>query len=161
MAICVELDVDRGLEVPRDALIRVVSAALNADEYMHTKLTIRITGDELLQKLNREHRDIDEPTDVLSFPMIDDVGFTDDFPGDEDTGRYLGDVVISLPAARRNAELTNTPLDRELSHLVTHGTLHLLGYSHDSETNTAQMRDYEAELLGDWVHAIWNAPPTH
>jgi len=161
MVICIELDVDKGLEVPREALISVVSAALSTDEHVGTKLTIRITGDELLRKLNREHRDIDEPTDVLSFPMTDEVGFTNEFPDDEDAGGYLGDVVISFPAARRNAELTNTPFDRELSHLVTHGTLHLLGYSHDSEADKAQMRDHEAKLLGDWVHAIWDAPPTH
>ncbi len=146
--------------VPVDELRRAAGAAVSDQgDGAAVALTIRISGDELLQQLNHDHRGIDEPTDVLSFPASDD-----EFPeGGEDLegGAYLGDVAISLPAARRNAELTGTPLSRELEHLVTHGVLHLVGYDHESEADTAAMRAREVGLLGDWVHAIWDAPPTH
>ena len=161
MATHVAFEVDEGLEVPVDELRQAATDALSVGEDLDCELTIRIAGDELLQQLNREHRGIDEPTDVLSFAAIDDPAIEDDFPdGDEDRG-YLGDVAISLPAAHRNAELTGTAIDRELRHLVTHGVLHLLGYDHATEDDQARMRAREVELLGDWVHAIWEAPPTH
>lgn len=159
MSISASFEIDSEFDLPVDQLRLVVVAAIPEDEHGDVELTIRISGDELLQQLNCDHRGIDEPTDVLSFPATDD-----EFPDPEDPpdeGTYLGDIAISFPAAVRNAELTGTPLERELQHLVTHGVLHLLGYDHESEADTAAMRAREVELLGDWVHAIWDAPPTH
>jgi probable rRNA maturation factor len=159
MSTSIHVEVDDGLDVPVGDLERVAASAVSEDERDDAELTVRIGGDELLQKLNREHRGLDEPTDVLSFPATDD-GFPDP-ESDSVDGGYLGDIAISLAAAERNAELTGTPLDRELQHLVTHGVLHLLGYDHETEDDTAAMRAREVELLGEWVHAIWDAPPTH
>lgn len=159
MSVSVVFEVDSEIQVPADDLQQAAVAAISEEDRDGAELTIRISGDELLQQLNRDHRGIDEPTDVLSFPATDD-----EFPdpeGEAEGGTYLGDIAISVPAAGRNAELTGTPLDRELRHLVTHGVLHLLGYDHESEEDTAAMRAREVELLGDWVHAIWDAPPTH
>ena len=153
MADEIHLEVDEGIDVSVEALTAAAYAAVS--ERADSELTIRISRDELLQQLNREHRGNDEPTDVLSFPVADDG-----FPGGAEAG-YLGDVAISVAAARRNAEATGTPLERELRHLVTHGVLHLLGYEHDGVDETARMREREVELLGEWVHAIWDAPPTH
>jgi probable rRNA maturation factor len=156
MSTDISVEVDEDLDVDIDELLRTAAGAIPEAARDEAELTIRISGDALLRQLNRDHRGIDEPTDVLSFPAEDD-----EFPADPDEGAYLGDIAISLPAARRNAELTGTPLDRELRHLVTHGVLHLLGYDHESAEDTAAMRAREVELLGDWVHAIWDAPPTH
>lgn len=150
------IEVDEGLDVTIDEFRQLAFDAIPEDQREDAELTIRISGDELLQQLNRDHRGIDEPTDVLSFPAEDD-----EFPGDPEDSVYLGDIAISVPAARRNAGLTGTPLEREMRHLVTHGVLHLLGYDHESEDDTAAMRAREVELLGEWVHAIWDAPPTH
>ena len=157
----IELDIDDAYaaQVPSTELLAILEDVLAAESVdAATQLTIRITGDELLQELNRTHRGIDAPTDVLSFSAEDD-----DFPPGEDdeTDSYLGDIAISVPAVHRNAELTGTRPDRELRHLVTHGVLHLLGYDHESEEDEARMRAREVELLGDWVNAIWDAPPTH
>lgn len=146
-------------QVPATELLALLEDVLTAEAVAaDAQLTVRITGDELLQDLNRTHRGIDAPTDVLSFPAEDD-----DFPpGEHDEGEsYLGDIAISIPAVHRNAELTGTLPDQELSHLVTHGLLHLLGYDHEADEDEARMRAREVELLGDWVHAIWDAPPTH
>ena len=157
----IELDVDDAYaaQVPSTELLALLEDVLAAESVeAAAQLTIRITGDELLQELNRTHRGIDAPTDVLSFPAEDD-----DFPPGEDgeSESYLGDIAISVPAVHRNAQLTGTPPDRELRHLVTHGVLHLLGYDHDSDEDEARMRAREVVLLGDWVNAIWDAPPTH
>lgn len=157
----IALDVDDRYadHVPGSELLALLEDILAAESVAsEAQLTIRITGDELLQELNRTHRGIDAPTDVLSFPAEDD-----DFPPSEDDedASYLGDIAISIPALHRNAELTGTPVDRELQHLTAHGLLHLLGYEHDSDEDEARMRAREVELIGDWVNAIWDAPPTH
>lgn len=155
MSVLIQLEVDDGFEVDVAAL-RAVAERAASERDGEGELSIRIAGDDLLRALNRQHRGIDEPTDVLSFPAADD-----EFPGGDEGPDYLGDIAISLAAARRNAELTGTPLDRELRHLVTHGVLHLLGYEHEGEGDTSRMRGREVELLGEWVNAIWEAPPTH
>lgn len=157
----IELDIDDAYadQVPATELLALLEHVLTAESVASEKqLTIRFSGDELLQDLNRTHRGIDAPTDVLSFPAEDD-----DFPPDKDDDDrgYLGDIAISVPAVHRNASLTGTSVDRELRQLVTHGVLHLLGYDHESDADEARMRSREVDLLGDWVNAIWDAPPTH
>ena len=111
-------------------------------------------GDELLWRLNREHRDIDEPTDVLSFP-------SGEAPADEDAVLpsevaelpYLGDIAVSVETARRQADEAGRTLDEELQHLVLHGLLHLLGYDHETPTRDAAMREREEAVLGPRIHA--------
>jgi len=94
-----------------------------------------VTGDNDLQRLNRVYRKLDRPTDVLSFPDGDPL---------PDGGLLLGEIVISLDAARRQAaELGHGEL-RELEELVLHGTLHLLG--HDHERDRGEMAALELEL---------------
>jgi len=157
----IEFDIDHAYRdhVPTTELLTLLEGVLAVElAEAVTQIAIRITGDEFLQELNLTHRGIDAPTDVLSFPTGEVH-----FPAGEDDeiDSYLGDIAISVPAMYRNAKLTGTPPDRELRHLVTHGVLHLLGYDHESDENQARMRGREVALLGDWVNAIWDAPPTH
>jgi probable rRNA maturation factor len=84
--------------------------------------TVRLTSDRELRRLNASYRGRDQVTDVLSFPGA---------AGPE--GRHLGDVAISLPAARRQARSAGHPLARELRLLALHGALHCLGYDHESD----------------------------
>ncbi|NPA57846.1 MAG: rRNA maturation RNase YbeY [Aquificae bacterium] len=87
------------------------------------ELSITLTDDETIRQLNKEWRKKDRPTDVLSFPI------------DEKPPAYryriLGDVVISLPYAKRQAEEIGIPYRDEVVRLLTHGILHLLGYDHE------------------------------
>lgn len=98
------------------------------------EINILYTDDSGIQELNREHRGKDAPTDVLSFPLTNlKAG---DKPGtalaDPETGRVaLGDIALSLPAVRRQAEEYSHTFDRELAFLTVHATLHLLGYDHE------------------------------
>lgn len=99
---------------------------------------VRFASDRELRRFNRELRGKDYPTDVLSFP------------GDETVeGRYLGDVLISVPVARRQATERGHSVDRELQILLLHGVLHCLG--HDHETDDGAMERLERKLARRFV----------
>ncbi len=111
-------------------------------------VALLFADDALLWRLNREHRGIDEPTDVLSFPG--DEGET--FPAAGGESRHIGDIAVSVPTARRQAADAGLTLDEELRHLVLHGLLHLLGYDHESDADDAAMRAKEEAVLGSHIH---------
>jgi probable rRNA maturation factor len=103
------------------------------------ELTLVLTDDEQVHALNREYRDVDAPTDVLSFPAGD---------VDPDTGNlYLGDIIISLPRALAQAQAEGHSFEDELRLLVVHGVLHLLGYDHADEQAQAAMWAAQAQIL--------------
>jgi probable rRNA maturation factor len=102
-------------------------------------LSIRLVGDDEIRALNREHRALDEVTDVLSFP----VDGLDPLPAGME--RELGDVVISLPQARRQAVTAEVPELEELRELIVHGVLHLAGYDH--ETDSGEMFEVQDRLV--------------
>ncbi len=93
-------------------------------------MTIAVTDDESITDLNRQYRGTDAPTDVLSFPM--------DAAMPTET-RYLGDLVIAYPYASAQAAREGHALADSLTLLVVHGTLHLLGYDHDTQEHRAEM----------------------
>jgi probable rRNA maturation factor len=98
--------------------------------------TLVLVGDERMRDLNRTFRGFDRPTDVLSFPARNG-----DFPDEAD---YLGDIVISVETASRQARRRGSTLPRELRVLALHGLLHLLG--HDHESDNGEMRRIEYRL---------------
>lgn len=101
-------------------------------------LTLRLVGEEEMRRLNRDFRQMDRPTDVLSFP------------GERTPeGDHLGDVVIALPVARRQAAALGHPPAVELRTLALHGVLHCLGYDH--EVDDGRMEALEVELRRRWV----------
>jgi len=102
-------------------------------------LSLKITGDEEIQSLNRDYLGKDTPTDVLSFP----IPFND-----PDSGvSYLGDVVISLPAASRQAASAGHGVEDEIQLLLVHGILHLLGYDHVTPEDKAVMWKLQDKIL--------------
>ena len=102
-------------------------------------LTILLADDGALQGLNRDHLGHNQPTDVLSFPS----GETDPETG----ARYFGDIAISLPRARAQAEAGGHPVTAEVQLLVVHGVLHLLGHDHAKAKEKARMWAAQAEIL--------------
>ncbi|HEX4954619.1 MAG TPA: rRNA maturation RNase YbeY [Thermoanaerobaculia bacterium] len=99
---------------------------------------VRFVSDREMRQLNRLYREKDQPTDVLSFP------------GEASPeGRHLGDVVISVPTARRQAREAGHGIGRELQILILHGLLHCLGYDHETDDGT--MERLEAELRRTWI----------
>lgn len=101
--------------------------------------TFRFVSDREMQRLNRDFRGFDKPTDVLSF-----LGDLPPSPPVLDEEPHLGDIVISVPTARRQAESQNHDTERELRILALHGILHCLGYDHETDDGT--MERVEAEL---------------
>ncbi|MBQ8509142.1 MAG: rRNA maturation RNase YbeY [Clostridia bacterium] len=111
------------------------------------EVSVTFTDNEGIREINREHRDIDSATDVLSFPMLSD----EDSGADTDIGNQaalLGDIVISLERAREQAAEFGHSYTREVAFLTVHSVLHLLGYDHvDSEEDDRRMRDRQNAIL--------------
>lgn len=143
--VAVEAAVDaRGADVTalRELATRVMTGE---DVEAGTQLSILITSDEEMAKLNLAFLGIDEPTDVLSFPDEAD-GFFDEV----DALPYLGDIAIGIETATRQAEEHSHSLDAELAHLLVHGILHLCGYDHvTGPEDEARMREREEHYLGN------------
>ena len=144
-----------GLGYPQTAryVKKAVAATLSA-EGVDTPCAVEIllTDDETIHAINREHRNVDRPTDVLSFPMNELT------PGafDADLCEYdyeracilLGDMVISMERCAAQAEEFGHSFAREVTYLTIHSTLHLLGYDHvDEGAMKKQMRTREKEIL--------------
>ena len=103
------------------------------------ELSVLLTDDEEIHRLNRDYRGIDRPTDVLSFSLLE--GDHAAFRGD-----LLGEVVIDVEVAARQASATGHDLDAEMARLLIHGTLHLLGYDHQREEEARAMEAAEDRL---------------
>ena len=111
------------------------------------EVSVSFVDDETIHKLNVEHRNVDRPTDVLSFPL----GENGKYDLNRETGAFLlGDIVISLETACRQAELYEHSLEREVGFLTVHSMLHLLGYDHEkSSLEERIMREKEEAILGN------------
>ena len=117
---------------------KAVEATLGFEGWKYDcEVSVTFTDNESIRELNREYRDIDRPTDVLSFPMDDE--------GDDSV---LGDIVISLERAMEQAEEYGHSLAREISFLTVHSCLHLLGYDHETgEEDEKEMFGKQEEIL--------------
>ena len=145
-----EVEVPEGLEAQFQ---RVITAALNAEGVdVPCEINVLVTDDEGIHQINLEQRDIDRPTDVLSFPMfeLEPGEHPDEMDADPETELVpLGDMVISLERAREQAGEFGHSVEREVCYLTVHSVLHLLGYDHmDEGPMKAQMRAREEEILG-------------
>ena len=124
------------------------------------QVSLALTDDETVRQLNREYRGVDRTTDVLSFSFEhwghwegdDDVPRPDDdtpsgWPLPEDEPAPLGEIVVSIPQATRQAEDQGVPLRRELALLIVHGALHLLGHDHYEDEEREAMQALERSAL--------------
>ena len=109
------------------------------------ELGLVITSQERVRQLNKSYRGKDEPTDVLAFYMISAAG--EIFVAPPDGVRHLGEVIISCPQAVIQAEEHQHSIKKELTILIIHGVLHLLGYDHEEPEQERQMRERETEIL--------------
>lgn len=107
-----------------------------------SEVSLLFTDDEYIQVLNHDYRNIDKPTDVLAFSLLEGEEFA------EDEEEYpLGDIVISVETAKRQAEERGASLDEEIDMLAVHGVLHLLGYDHATSEDEKTMFARQQELL--------------
>ena len=153
MKITVEFDNRSGREVPEgllEAAQAYIEKTLRAEGVtVDTEVSFSLVTPDEIHTLNREYREKDTATDVLSFPMLN-------FPEDADAltvaGPFplmLGDIVISLDQAEKQAETYGNTLEREVCYLSVHSVLHLLGYDHMAEEEKREMRAREKAIMGD------------
>jgi probable rRNA maturation factor len=114
-----------------------------------SELSLTFVTNERIQEINRDYRQKNKPTDVISFAM-EELGEGEvEIVGGEQP-RVLGDIIISVPKAREQAEEYGHSFMRELSFLAVHGFLHLLGYDHETEEDEAEMFSLQRELLDEY-----------
>jgi len=130
-------DSDVLTSVQVEMLNRVVMECVNDVDASEVSISF-VTEDEI-QGLNRDYRGVDSATDVLSFPVGNEFAVG--------AKRPLGDIVICIAIARRQAEEYGHSLERELAFLVTHGMLHLLGLDHETPEDEATMRATQTKIL--------------
>ena len=111
------------------------------------ELSVMLCGDQFIRELNREYRQKDKPTDVLSFPMESEVMH---IPEANELPRMLGDVVISIETAERQAIQFKRSLLKESTWLLIHGILHLLGYTHETDKDEREMNHLAVQLLAEF-----------
>ena len=125
---------------------RSCNAVLNCEHFEGpAEISVTFVDNDRIHELNKQYRNKDMPTDVLSFPM----GENGQYDIDEDNGcKVLGDIVISMQRAMEQAELYGHSLQREVAYLTVHSMLHLLGYDHEgSGLEAVRMREREEAVL--------------
>jgi probable rRNA maturation factor len=133
------------------AVERTAEALLAAVDERDSSVSISFVRDPAIQAINREHRGKDAPTDVLSFPLFEPEAFDRSGPTrprarDDASERMLGDIVVSVDTAQRQAAAYDAPLDREVERLLIHAVLHLTGHDHEAEDERERMEREERRL---------------
>jgi probable rRNA maturation factor len=118
------------------------AAAPAGTKIQGTSMTIRLVDELEITRLNRDFRHRDKPTNVLSFPFETPPGIPEGEMAPE-----LGDVIICAPVVAREAQAQGKSLEGHWAHMVTHGTLHLLGFDHISEPEAQEMETLETQIL--------------
>ena len=157
MTVTIETEVEASFPFDHEKLARkVVAAALAHEGFPYeAEVGLLLVSPEAIQAMNREHRQIDRPTDVLSFPMAA-YGSPGDFEaleldGDNfnpDTGEaMLGDIVLNVEQVGEQARQYGHSEEREYAFLILHSMLHLFGHDHETEEEAAQMEKKQKEIL--------------
>jgi len=134
------ITIESKYDFPSTLIERAVHAALAHQKgSLDVNLSVVLTDNRRLHKLNLDYLGVDAPTDVLSFPASE---------SDPETGaRYIGDILISVPYAATGAKQAGNSLEAELQLLVVHGVLHLLGHDHAKPKEKAKMWKAQREIL--------------
>lgn len=136
------IQVKRKVKIPVDKSIirQAVQSTLELEHVATGSSMGVVVGDDVfIRELNRKYRNIDAATDVLSFPSSE--------PDPDIDAIYLGDVILSLPRAEKQASVGGHSLENELQLLVVHGTLHLLGYDHLEPVDKIKMQVAQDRIL--------------
>ena len=114
------------------------------------EVSVRFVDNEQIRELNKQYRNIDKETDVLSFPMFEKDELVQKIKEKSfEHEDVLGDIVISIPKVEEQAKEYGHSFERELSYMVVHGFYHLMGYDHIKEEDKKEMRPKEEKILND------------
>jgi probable rRNA maturation factor len=137
----------RRRKVNQQRITNLLKTALRSLKLHGAELSILFVNDSRMRALNRQHRGVDKTTDVLSFPQLD--GFP--FPPGSGSELMLGDIVINLHKAERQAREYGVPFYDELKRLLIHGLLHLLGYDHEQGKEADRKMQRRAKQLFEYI----------
>lgn len=130
-----------------EELMNTLRKAASACTELDVEISLSFVSLEEIHELNKEYRGVDRPTDVLSFPMFDDLEELEAM-SEQGMGELpLGDVVICMDKIRQQAEEFGHTEERETVYLFTHSVLHLLGYDHMTDEDKKEMRAREEEIM--------------
>ena len=134
----------------KEVIEKVLSQCFKEEKLENSKLcvTVTLTTPKTIQEINKQYRNIDRATDVLSFPMfekdeLDEKIQTNDFENED----ILGDIVVSVDKVKEQAIEYGHSFERELSYMIVHGFYHLMGYDHIEENDKKIMREKEENIL--------------
>ena len=137
-----EVKIPKGL---RMLVRRCCNAVLRMENFQGAaEVSVTFANNEQIHELNKMHRNVDAPTDVLSFPMGEDGKYDID---PATNAKILGDIVISMEKAVEQAERFGHTLQREVGYLTAHSMLHLLGYDHEEPLEKVHMREKEELVM--------------
>jgi probable rRNA maturation factor len=144
-----EIDIEtQGLEIDTDLVRQAILGALrHQDANFSGEVSVLVVEDAEMTRYNSQYRGKDGLTDVLSFPQAFSRYFQEEIANVPVEYICLGDIIINIDAARRQAKEYGHSLSREVAFLMVHSALHLLGYSHDDEAQEAQMFAVQEEIL--------------
>ena len=135
-----------------ETIKKVLEQCFKEEKIENSKLsiTITLTNPDNIQKINKEYRNIDKQTDVLSFPMFEKQELEEKIKNEDfEHEDILGDIIISIQKVQEQAKEYEHSFERELSYMVVHGFYHLMGYDHIKEEDKKQMRPKEEKVLND------------
>ena len=164
MTINIEYETDKPLDVDYEKVANdIIPAALDYEKCPYeAEVNLILTDNDAIQEINRDYRQIDRPTDVLSFPMIDFEKESDfshveeaveDYFNPETGELILGDIIVSVEKVIEQAEKYGHYRERELAFLIAHSMLHLCGYDHMEDAEREVMETRQREILaGEGYH---------
>jgi probable rRNA maturation factor len=130
----------------REALAAALARVPDSPRLARAEVSVLLTDDATVRRLNADYRGRDRPTNVLSFPLFEDALARD--PAPCPAGAVpLGDIVLAFETVRDEAAAEAKPLPHHVSHLLIHGCLHLLGYDHQEAADAARMEGLERDIL--------------
>ena len=133
-----------------ETIKKVLEQCFKEEKLENSKLyiTITLTNSENIRKINKEYRNIDKATDVLSFPMYEKEELEEKIAKQHyEHEDVLGDIVISIEKVEEQAKEYGHGFERELSYMIVHGFYHLMGYDHIEEEDKKKMRPKEEKIL--------------
>ena len=152
MAVLLQNDTPR--RMPTAGLRKAARRLLREEGPARAEVSVLLTDDSTVHEMNRLYRGYDRPTDVLSFALQDPMPDTPPMPPVPGQPVLLGDVIISVDTAERQANALGISLEQELALLTVHGILHLLGYEDETEAGAARMRVREQAVLGGSLQPV-------
>lgn len=143
------LDIEENSEYS-NIINKVLETCFNVENILNTKLyvSVTLTTPSRIKELNNAYRNVDKPTDVLSFPMFEKNEINEIINNTKsENEEILGDIVISIDKVKKQAIEYGHSFDRELAYMVVHGFYHLMGEDHIEETEKIKMRKKEERVL--------------